>query len=186
MLNFRCWLRLLVDLTTPRSLCSSSCMTCESLAVGWSSTGLGRLPMLFEERTAFHRRWFLADRRKSAGHAATDPLWQQIRLEFDPQTQFGQLTQSEIAGALADHQVVRLSRSGVLECQDRPITRRSTITQFVYLLACLRQRHRFLICISNERNCVIIVFVQTQRARIAISAATNRRKTKRMKILRLL
>jgi hypothetical protein len=106
-------------------------------------------------------------------HVAVVPLRQQMRLELDPVTQFRLLTQSKIAGALADHQVVRLSRSGVLKCQDRPITRRSAITQFVYLLACLRQRHCFLICISNERNCVIIVFVQTQRAWIAVSAETK-------------
>lgn len=97
-------------------------------------------------------------------------LCDEIRLELDPETHFGPLTQSKIAGALANHQVVRLSCSGVLECQDRPITRRSAITQFVYLLACLCQRHCFLICISNQRNCVIIVFVETQRAWIAISA----------------
>jgi hypothetical protein len=75
---------------------------------------------------------------------------------------------------------MRLSRSGVLECQDRPITRRSAITQLIYLLACLCQRHCFLICISNERNCVIIIFVQTQRAWIAISAETKSEKLKRM------
>jgi len=61
-----------------------------------------------------------------------------------------------------------LSRSGVLQSQDWPISWRSTITQFIHLLACLCERHRFLICISNERNRVIIVFVETQRAWIAI------------------
>lgn len=60
------------------------------------------------------------------------------------------------------------SRSGVLQSQDWPISWRSTITQFIHLFACLSERHRFLICISNECNCVIIVFVETQRAWIAI------------------
>lgn len=80
------------------------------------------------------------------------------------------LTQSEVTRTLADDQVMGLSRSGVLQRQDRPVTRRSAVTQLVHLLACLRQRHRFLICISNERNRVIVIFIETQRARIAISA----------------
>lgn len=82
----------------------------------------------------------------------------------------GTLTQSKVAGTLADHQVMRFSRSGVLQRQDGPVAWSSTVTQLVHLFACLCKRHCFLICIANQRNCVIIVFIQTQRAWIAISA----------------
>lgn len=79
--------------------------------------------------------------------------------------------------ALADHQVVGLAGSRVLQRQDGPVLGGAALAQLVRVLARLGQRDGLALGVADQLDRVVVVLVQAGRARVAV---TGKRKESRL------
>lgn len=90
-------------------------------------------------------------------------------LQSPPSLSVAKLTKPEVRRALADHQVVRLAGSRVLQRQDGPVLGGAALAQLVRVLARLGQRDGLALGVADQLDRVVVVLVQAGRARVAVT-----------------